>query len=281
MGLRLPSLNILERRLRFLLSLEQIIEILRELPLADALIYIHSAFKVLDYSMKGGARIKQIIQEKQNSNKYAFVPDKQEANLLSQFQDKSVYKKIRMLVPHYRYLDVIRTGILINYYHENDKPENRIKVDRIKKQLMKRTHGAKLLKIAVLPTTPFLDSIIDELYYLKGEGYSEENLEEYFDELVEYWETNTMLVKSSHSVDDSLHFCESKILDDVNCIIICGMISASKTVEAVLDKLQEDNFLEEHAYTYELTKDIVGNSPRTQLIIRKSIVLMLKRARIL
>ena len=268
-GLQLPSLNILERRWRFLSSIEEIIEIIKGLPLTDAVFYIYTVLKVADYAFAGGARIKQIIQEKQNRNKYAFVPDKQEANLLRQFQDKSVYKKISMLVPHYRYIDVIRTGILIDYYHENDTPENRLKVERIKIQLVKRTHGEKLLKIAALPTTPFFESLIEELYYLKGEGYSEENLEEKFDELVTVWENVTMLVESKHNIHEVLGFCEAKIYDNIPMFIICGMKSASRTVENVLDKLQEEDFLSHREYEFEMTKSMEGNNPRTQILFKK------------
>lgn len=266
------SRNISGRGWNLLPELKEILEILKELPLKDALFYLVYGLKLTDYAVEGGARIKQIIQDKFNRKQYAFVPDKEEANLLKSFRDQSEYRQVSMLVPFYRHIDIIRTGLLIDYYHRNDSTENREKVERIKKQLIKRPNGEKLLKIANLPTTPFFKQLLQLLYNLKSEGYTEVQLEEKFDELVERWDKITMLVKTTDSVDDAVHFCETQIFSGSPLFFICGMKSASNIVEASLVKLQEDDFLENRGYKGLMTKDVVGNNPRTEIMFVKMLV---------
>ena len=242
---------------------------MKEFPLGDALVYLAAGLKISDYAIEGGARIKKIIQDKFNERKYAFVPDKEEANLLSRFKGHKSFMQVNMLVPKYRYIDIIRTGILIDHYHRYDIPENREKVKRIKRQLIRRPNGEKLLKIANLPTTPFFRTIMQLLYSLKSEGYSEENLEEKFDEIVERWEQITLLVETTDNIDDVVHFCETQIFSGRELFFVCGMRSASDTAEAALKKLQEDEFLKNRGYVGSMTKEVEGNNPRTEIMFVK------------
>jgi len=264
-----PFQNISGKGWNHLPTLDDIVKFIKELPLDEVLKYL-LAVGIKDFVKEGYSRIKKEIQDRFNEEMYAFVPDKEEANLLLSFKEHPHFRQVQLLVPNYRYIDIIRTGILINYYHENDSPENREKVEGIKRNLIKRPNGNKLLKIVNLPTTPFFDTILELLYDLKSKGYSDANLEEAFDEIVERWEKITMLVKNTDKVDDVAYFCERHIYDNADLFIICGMKTASSIVEKALEKLQEDDFLYERGYTGLMTKSIYGNNPRTQIMFLKA-----------
>lgn len=210
------------------------------------------------------------MQNKAREKQYAFVPLKTEAELLRSFKDDTSFKNITSLVPHYRFIDIIRTGLLIKHYHENDSAENRMRVDKIKKSLIKRPKGRTLLKIANLPTTPFFYTILELMNDFKRQGFSESVLEENFDMIVERWEESSLMVKKTDSLDDVLWFCENQALSNRDFFIICGMRSASRLVENAYDKFEKDGFLAIRGYMGQLTKSRVGNHPRTEVLYVKS-----------
>lgn len=243
-----------------------IVKEISNLPLKEALTFL-TVNKIYDFSGKGFGKIKRIIQDKQNEKKYAFVPDKEEARILKQFFGNPQYKEILLLIPHYRYIDLIRTGLLIDYYHQNPNKKNRAAVAQIKKQILRRPNGAKLLKIANLPTTPFFTIILEYLYTHKFKNYSEIQLEEKFDELVSYWEDSSKLVESSESVGDVVSFCKEQISMKKSPFLVLGMKHAAETVENALMELMEKNYLTKKDYTYKMTKQPEGVKPRVELMI--------------
>jgi 5'-deoxynucleotidase YfbR-like HD superfamily hydrolase len=246
-------------------SAEELANAIINFSLKEALAYL-VAHGIYDFAKKGYEKIKKIIQDKQNEAKYAFVPDKEEANLLLNSAKNPDYREIVMLIPNYRYIDLIRTGQLIDYYLKQDTPRISERVRDIKLQIANRPNGAKLLKIATLPTTPYFSLIIKALHQLKRKGYSPAFLEEKFEEIVQDWTKTAKLVKSSDSIDGVVNFCEKQMQDKTEIFFILGMKSASEKVERVLKILQEKGILENNDYTYKLTKSELGVNPRVELM---------------
>lgn len=250
------------------IDVETILKEIKDLPIKEALTYL-SVNKIFNYSAEGFSKIKKVIQDKQNESKYAFVPDKEEARRIKQFVGNPQYKEILLLIPKYRYIDLIRTGLLIYYYHQNSNKQNDSRVKQIKGQILRRPNGEKLLKIANLPTTPFFKLILDYLYRHKSEGYSETQLEEEFDEFVSYWEDSSKLVESSETAKDVVSFCKEQINKKLPYFLILGMKHAATRVEDAIEELMKDSYLSKEGYTYKLTKQQEGLTPRVELMIIK------------
>ena len=246
---------------------EEIIEAIKELTLKGILTYL-VAHGVTDFSKKGYEKLKKIIQDQQNEGKYAFVPNKDEANRLLGFQKEPTFRQLLLLVPHYRYIDLIRTGMLIDYYHKHDDPENRKRVKNIKLQITRRPNGRKLLKIANLPTTPFFSILLEYLYDLKLQGYSSNFLEETLEDIVEDWRKKSKLVQSGDTTIDIIEWCKKQMLYHRNeTFFVLGMKSASAVAEEAISKMS--NELKQNNYTYKLTKSMEGNHPRTEIMFFK------------
>lgn len=243
--------------------LEEIIEAIKELTIKGALSYL-VAHGVIDFSKEGYVKVKKIIQDKQNEGKYAFVPNKEEANRLLGFQNEPTFRQVLMLVPNYRYVDIIRTGMLIDHYHKNDNPDNRKRVGNIKLQITRRPNGRKLLKIANLPTTPFFSVILQYLHKLKLQGYSASFLEETLEAIVQDWQKNAMLVQSEDTKENVIDFCKRQMKQKSEIFFVLGMRSASAIAEDAIIDL--NNELQKNNYTYKLSKSMVGNHPRTEIM---------------
>ena len=223
-----------------------------------------------ELSKKGSEKIKKIIRDKHSESMYAFVPDKQEAKCLMGFARDPNYRQVLMLVPRYRYIDLLRTGLLIDYYHQNNTLSNRKRVSVIKLQISKRPNGKKLLKIANLPTTPFFSIILQRLLMLKQIGYDSEFLEEELDELVQDWEKSAKLVENHEKSEDIVDYFLKKVSENCENCFILGMRSASKIIDGALFILTDKGLLEKNGYDYKLTKSTMGNNPRTELMIFRS-----------
>ncbi|MGA3289760.1 MAG: hypothetical protein ABSD42_05930 [Candidatus Bathyarchaeia archaeon] len=230
--------------------------------------------EALDYLVKHGvtdfpgyAKVKKIIQDKMNEGKYAFVPDKAEANQLLNFAKNPTFREVQILVPHYRYIDIIRTGLLIDYYHRNDTLENRQRVKSIKIQISNRPNSLKLMKLIDLPGTPFFSTIVEYLHGLKMEGFPSNYLIEKFEELIENWTDTSMLVRKTSNPEMIVDFCNTQIQKKSETFFVLGMKSASLLVEIALKELTDKKILEHNGYVARLTKSIEGNNPRTELMI--------------
>ena len=140
-------------------EIEALVNAAQALPLKEALALL-VLNKVGGFAAAGMGRLKKIIQDKQNEGKYAFVPNKEEARKLQQFSEEPNYKLVETLVPNYRYIDILRTGLLINFYHERNAVGDADRVKVIKMKICTRPNGTKLLKIANFPTTPFFTTVL-------------------------------------------------------------------------------------------------------------------------
>jgi len=152
-------------------SVDQLISQIKDLELPAALAVLIGQ-KVLNLSQKGMEKIKQLIKDKQNEGKYAFVPDKEEANKLSQFCGNPEYQQIHQLIPNYWGNNLLLTGLLIRDYQEEGGKKNNQRIALIKKQIWQRPNGKHLIKVVDLPTTPVFSVILGFLYDLKTSGYT-------------------------------------------------------------------------------------------------------------
>ena len=239
--------------------LDEILEAIRNLDIKEVLAYL-VGIGVTGFAKAGYEKIKKVIQDKENECKYAFVPNKAEANYLLNFARNPDYREVSMLVPNYKYIDTIRTGLLIDYYHKHDSSNNRERVKQIKIQISRKPNGKKLLKLANLPTTPFFSVILQRLHQLKKDGYDSTFLEDTFDELVEEWTEKSKLVEATDTVNDVIAFCEDQMDKNSENFFVLGMRSASAKVEAALQEMLDDDVLDTKKYRYRLTKSEVGKN---------------------
>lgn len=245
---------------------EQIFNAILDLPLKEALTYL-TASKIIDYSEKGYHKIKKLIQDKQNEGRYAFIPNKEEARVLNQLSSNPEYKVVGRLVPDYPYIDLIRTGLLIKKYHDTDSQRDRERVKEIKINIKRRPNGAKLLKIANLPTTPYFSVIIQHMFTLKLKDYPDNLLQEKFDEMIDTWETSAMLVESVDNEKKIVSFCDKQIEQDKPQFFILGMKYAASIVEETIKKLVQEEYFKKRRYDYKVNKSEEGSQPRVEITI--------------
>ena len=217
-------------------------------------------------------QITELIRKKMDEGIYAFVPSKEEAKLLIQMRFDSAYQHIIHLVPHYKNVDLIRSGLLIGYYHENDTPANRERVGKIKSSIIKRPNGRKLLKIANMASTPYFSAVGYLLQQRKNEGYNEENIEELLDSIVEQWEVNAKLVEIEDKIENIYDFCILRFEQKIDTFFICGMKTTASKVESVLKRIQEEGLLTIYNYNAFNLTSFQGNTPRTQIIFQKELI---------
>ncbi len=250
-------------------EIEILINEVQKLPLKDALSYL-VAKGILDFSSEKFNAIKQFIRDRYNERKYAFVPDAEEAKKLSSISEKSDYKKLAFLIPNYKYLDLLRTGLLIKEYHERDSQKDRERVDKIKHQISQKPNSTHLLKIVNLPTTPFFQIIVSYLFYLKTEkSYSDEQIKESFNEIVSEWEENSLFVTNNHNANDVISFCKTKISQKKQRIFLLGMRSPTKVIESAINSLNKISFFEKNNFELKIVTYSAGNQPRMEVTISK------------
>ena len=246
---------------------ESLLETIKSLPLKDALSVL-VAQKIVGFADMGMDRIKQIIQDKFNEKTFAFVPDKDEAKQLVQLGQDPSYETVKMLIPSYRHLDLIRTGLLIHKYHESGTKKARERVSKIKKEILMRPNGKHLLKIVNLPTTPFFKIVVEYLFHLKTEeGYTVQMLEEAFDEIVSMWQKTSMFFKSGTTKKDVVDFCRDRITKEYPVLFLLGMKSVSETIEHAIQILEKEGYFTANGYKYRITKQTKGAQPRTEVMI--------------
>lgn len=241
------------------MTIEQILEYIKSLSLKGALVYLVSQ-GILDFSKVGYEKIKKIIVDKQNEGRYAFVPNREEALFLLQSKDNPEYKQVELLVPKYKYLDIIRTGLLIANYNKNianniNTDKNRIRITQIKNDIGRRPGGGRLLKIVKFPTTEEFSTIMAYLYNLKFNNYPSKLLEDEFEELVDDWEKSSRFVKNIDTVEEVIIFCKRQAEQKNKRFFVMGMYEkAISTVEIVMTELGRIDFFKNNNYTFRIMK---------------------------
>lgn len=235
------------------LPIEQIISTIEKLPLKEALTFL-VVNRIFGYSKEGYSKIKEIIKDKQNEGKFAFVPNKEEAKTLNRLSSNPEYKQVVLLIPKYKYIDLVRSGLLIKELNTKQDQLSSGRVKIIKTQIKKRPNGQKLLKITNLTATPFFSIILQHMYNLKLKNYSMGDLEEKFEEMVEDWLTSSLLLKGEQRVELVKEFCDRQISNEKRQFFILGMKSVAKTVEEEINRLIESGYFEEKNYEYDIKK---------------------------
>ncbi len=224
---------------------------------------------------KGYESVKSAVRTKFDEKRYAFPPDKEEANLLLQLSNDSSYKQMKLLVPHYKYIDVVRTGLLLERYHKENTSTSKEKAANINKQLSKRPNGIFLIKLAILSgQNESFGALLQYLYDLKTkENYSESQLEEKLNENLQAWDLSSKLFNNDNKIEDVIDFCKAKVNEQHREIFLIGMKHASDMIVSGLDTLNEEKYFERNNYKSFTTTLREGAQPRTTAVIRKLDVL--------
>jgi hypothetical protein len=255
--------------------IDNIISATQDLPLKEALTYLTTQ-GITSYVNKGYEKIKQIIIDKQNEGKYAFVPNKEEVLFLEQAEKNPDYQQILILVPNYKYIDLIRTGLLLREYNRRinekiDSEKNRQQISRIKLDIINRPGGGRLLKIAKLPASNFFSIILSYLYQLKIHSYPENQLEEEFNELVEEWERCSKYVDNENSLEEVLTFCRNMVKNHNSKFFLMALYENQiDVVEKTIKKLDEEHLIKNNDYLIKIEKeDKKGMIPRIEVMFYK------------
>jgi len=250
------------------MNFEQILSEIKDLPLSATLVYLAS--KGIDFAQKGYDKLKKVVVDKQNEKRYLFVPIREEALRLRKLRADSQYKELELLVPNYKYLDLIRTGLLIDYYRKNFSKANDDRIKQIKFDILKNPGGKKLLKIVNLPSTIFFSSIIKYLHNLKVNNYPENHIQEEFEELVYDWEKSSLFVEKIDEIDKVKIFCHKQGEENNDrFFILATKERAISIVEESLNALKEENFFLENFYKYDIFKDGEGKNQRIEVVISR------------
>jgi hypothetical protein len=245
---------------------DQIAKEIADLPLKGALLYL--AAKGVQVFGKGAEKVKQIIADKVNKQHYAFVPDKKEAEKLKELSRDPGYQLIRSLIPKYRYLDVIRTGLLLKSYMDSSETTNDERTKHIKTGIGQRPNGKKLISVVHLSTTPYFSSVVSYLIRLKNSGYSENQLLETFEEIVDEWDESHFPVRSDDAAQEVKKFCLKKMDEHRRNVFLIGIKEASKTIEEVMEDLDTEDAFKERGYEVFTEKCTSGVEPRIEVTMR-------------
>ena len=256
--------------------IDEIVFVISTLPLKEALTYI-VAQKVVDYSTKGYDKIKKVIVDKQNEGKYAFVPNKEEVLLLEQAEKNPDYQQILILVPNYKYLDLIKTGLLLKEYNRRidngiDPEKNKMQISQIKVDIIRRPGGGRLLKIAKLPASQFFSIILSYLYELKIHSYPENQIEEEFNDLVDEWDKCALYVDDNAELNDVVEFCKRMIKENKSRFFLLALYEHQiNIIEQGISNLEQEQLLKKNDYLTKIEKeDSKGVTPRIEVRFYKN-----------
>jgi len=258
------------------MPVESIILAIQSLPLKEVLIYL-GAQGITHFSSAGYEKIKKVVIDKQNEGKYAFVPHKDEVLFLQEAERNPDYQQLLLLVPNYKYIDLIKTGLLIKKYDGRivageDVSKNRDSISRIKGEIVRRPGGRRLLKIVKLPTTHFFSIILSYLHELKIHGHPEEQLVEEFDEIVDEWEKSSKFVNAGDSASGIISFCKRNLEDENPRFFLSALYDNQiNIVEDALTELKEETFFKERDYEVKIEKDGAVDLPRIEVTFKKRI----------
>jgi hypothetical protein len=247
------------------MNIDEIIVAIENLHVKEALLYL-SAKGIRKISEKGYEKLKLVIQRKFDIPRYAFVPNKQEAEALKEFGKNPNYDTIKSLLPKYQHIDVIRTGLLLKSYIERGES---IRSKEIKTDINRRPNGEKFMSIIHLVTTPHFSTVIAYLIQLKNDkGYSKSQLQGKFEEIVDDWEESHLPVRSGDSTKRIKDFCIKKMKEKRRNIFLLGMRNACDKIDKSMRELRDANAFEEYSYEVFTIKSEVGVEPRIEVTLR-------------
>ncbi|MFH1311094.1 MAG: hypothetical protein ABIH65_01675 [Nanoarchaeota archaeon] len=251
------------------IDIDQILIEINKLSFPATLVYL-AKIGIDNFIKPGYQKIAQAIKDKQNKKRYAFVPNKAEAIKLGEIGKTPTYNEIVYLIPNHKYLDIIRTGLLVSEYSRNLTQENDKRIGEIKIQILKIPSGKRLVKLINLTSTIFFSLILKYLYSLKRNNYPLEYIESEFEGLVDDWEKSSLLVKNEDDIDKVIIFCHSQSKDNSDRFFILAIKErAVKTVEDSVEQLSRDNFFKENFYSYQIFKEDPNEIKRIEVIVTR------------
>lgn len=213
--------------------------------------------------------IKQAIKNKWNQHCYAFVPNKKEVLKLKKLEINSQYIAFKKILPKNQYTDIIKTGLLIKTYLDNPTNSSKERTREIKINIRKRPNGKTYLGIIRLASTPqYFDAVLNELYRLQKEGYSEKQLSEEFDEIIKEWDKCHFPVKTNTNKYEILSFCKNQISLKTDRFFLIGMIHASEIILEALNELNQ--IFDNNGYISSIYVE-GSNGSRTEVIIKRKL----------
>jgi len=205
--------------------------------------------KVTDYSGVELGKVKQYIQDRMNEKKYAFVPDPKEAIKLRQTFDTPDYKKVSELLPNFRELDLISTGLLIREYQEDGSNASKKRISTIKGEICQRSNYKHQIKVVNFPTTGHFATVIDYLSKLRDKGYTQNQIEDEFNRILAEWENTTLFVDGEkHSQAFVREWILERIKEKNSVFFVLGINSQANKIERVLADFERDNILKKNGY---------------------------------
>ena len=245
--------------------IEVILREIQSLDLKALLAYLASK-GIVDYTAKGYDKIKELVRAKHDAKMYGFVPNKQEAEKLKELGKNPGYGSVNSLIPTYPYIDVIRTGLLVKQYYDDNDGNS---AGRIKIEILKRPNGKKMMSIVHLTCSDYFSVVINYLNQLRNEkGYIEKQLLDKFDEIINEWGETHLAVKSSYSKKIIIGFCLGRMKGKRRNIFLLGMGRASRNIEEVITQLQKEKKFENLGYEPLVLIKKGGVEPRIEVILR-------------
>ena len=243
---------------------DQIAKAIETLPLREALSYL-VARGILDLGGKGYDKLRKIITAKSHKEKFGFVPNKDEANILKTVVKKQYYSEFSSLLPKHKYSDLVRTGYLVS--NLNKKGDHK-RVEGIRESICDGPNGAYLIKIVNLVTTGAIVPVIDYLSELKKKNYDNEYLEKSFEEMIGNWQKYAYFVQAG--------FSENEIYEHVKCqislkrplIMVFAYGSANLKTKKAVGRIITEGLSENYSYSSKDNKegDKEAHSSTFQLI---------------
>lgn len=218
----------------------------------------------IDLGKEKYSDVKNAIRRKTKEKDYAFVPDAEEAKRLQSLSDHQDYQRAKMYLPNYRKIDLLRTGLYIKELY--DRGDNEDKINNIRNKICARPNGHQKYKIVRLATTQYFSIILDFLGKMKvEENYTEEQLEDLFEEIASEQKKQSKFVDTKDSDQSVKSFCENQIQRNER-IFLAGIKSAAECVEKVVNELKDSDHFEDSGYRTELRKTSQGTEPRVEFM---------------
>jgi len=244
---------------------EIILQEISKLDLKPLLAYLASK-GIVDFTAKGYDKIKEMIRVKNDVKKYWFVPDKQQAERLRELGKNPGYQTVKSLIPEYPYIDVIRTGLLIKQYYDSGDDEAG---GKIKHEIIGRPNGRKLISIVHLTCSEYFSVVINYLIQLKTEkGYSEKQLLDKFDEIINEWGETHLAVKSTYHKRTIMNFCIERMKKKRRNIFLLGIKKAAETIEIAIEELEKEKKFKKYGYEPLMMVRKMGKVPKVEAVLQ-------------
>ena len=231
---------------------EQILLKYSELTLPQFLSWLTTSGILAGIGKKCMGKVNELIRNRYNEGHYAFVPNKEEALTLKKVSEKNVYLEFKKLLKNHWGIDVVRTGLYLRILEQKGDVE---RIKEIKKQVFKnrKLAGLRLIEMVV---EGVIEAGLDHLNKLKEKhNYSQEDLDNAFDDLLHTWEKITIFIRNENSVDEILSKTKELIDKKEETFFLFAKGKAIVTACSVLVQLQKEKYIIPHGYIWFISPD--------------------------